>query len=187
MTTIKEILADCDNRMKKSIEAFHHELNKIRTGRASTALLDTVKVDAYGSMMSLNQVANVTVPDAHTINIQPWDKGLSSAIEKAIQAANLGLNPGNDGNVIRVPLPPLTEERRKEIVKLVKKLGEEAKVSCRNVRRDAMEHLKKAEKAEHFSEDERKRGEEEVQKRTDAHVKEIDGLVAAKEKEVMSV
>lgn len=187
MTTIKEILADCDIRMKKSIDALHHEMNKIRTGRASTALLDTVKVDAYGSMMSLQQVANLAVPDAHTITIQPWDKGLSHAIEKAIQNANLGLNPANDGTLIRVPLPPLTEERRREITKIVKKLGEEAKVACRNVRRDAMEHLKKAEKAEHFSEDERKRGEDEVQKRTDARVKEIDGLVAAKEKEVMSV
>jgi ribosome recycling factor len=187
MTTIKEILTDCDARMKKSIDAFHNELNKIRTGRASTALLDTVKVDAYGAMMSLNQVANVAVPDAHTITIQPWDKGLSHAIEKAIQNANLGLNPANDGTLIRVPLPPLTEDRRKEIVKLVKKLGEEAKVACRNVRRDSNEHLKKAEKAEHFSEDERKRGEDEIQKRTDQHVKEIDGLVAAKEKEIMAV
>ncbi len=187
MTTIKEIVHDCDTRMAKSVEAFVHELAKIRTGRASTALLDTVRVDAYGSMMTLQQVANLTVPDAHTIAIQAWDKGLVSAIEKAIQAANLGLNPANDGSVIRVPIPPLTEERRKEIVKLVKKLGEEAKVAIRNVRRDAMEHLKKAEKAEHFSEDERKRGEEDVQKRTDAKVKEIDGLVASKEKEVMAV
>lgn len=160
---------------------------KIRTGRASTALLDTVRVEAYGSAMPLNQVANLTVPDPHMIAVQPWDKGMTSAIEKAIKAANLGLNPSNDGNIIRVPMPPLTEERRKEIVKLVKKFGEEAKVSVRNARRDGMENLKKSEKDSNFSEDERKRGEDEVQKRTDIHVKEIDNLIAAKEKEVMAV
>lgn len=187
MNSTKEILHDTDVRMGKSVEAFNHELAKIRTGRASTALLDTVKVEAYGSPMSLNQVANLTVPDAHTIAIQPWDKGMLNAIEKGIRDANLGLNPTSDGNIVRVPMPPLTEDRRKEIVKLVKKLGEEAKVSVRNVRRDSMEHLKKAEKAEHFSEDERKRGEDDVQKKTDLNVKEIDGLVAAKEKEVMAV
>ena len=187
MNTTKEILHDCDVRMAKSMESAQNEMNKIRTGRASTGLLDTVKVEAYGSMMTLNQVANLSVPDAHTIAIQPWDKGMMGAIEKGILAANLGFNPANDGNTIRVPLPPLTEERRKEIGKLVKKLGEEAKISIRNVRRDSMEHLKKAEKAEHFSEDERKRGEDEIQKKTDARVKEIEGLVTAKEKEVMSV
>lgn len=173
--------------MTKAVESFVHELSKIRTGRASTALLDTVRVDAYGSPMALNQVANVTTPDAHTIAIQAWDKGLMGAIEKAIMAANLGLTPSNDGTMIRVPMPPLTEERRKEIVKLVKKLGEESKVSIRNVRRDAMEHLKKAEKAEHFSEDDRKRAEDDVQKKTDGKVKDIDAIVATKEKEVMSV
>lgn len=187
MNTTKEILHDCENRMSKAVESFMHELTKIRTGRASTALLDTVRVDAYGSPMALNQVANVTVPDAHTIAIQAWDKGLMGSIEKAIMAANLGLTPSNDGILIRVPMPPLTEDRRKEIVKLVKKLGEDAKISIRNVRRDAMEHLKKAEKAEHFSEDERKRGEDDVQKKTDGKVKDIDALVATKEKEVMAV
>ncbi|HYM19654.1 MAG TPA: ribosome recycling factor [Candidatus Kapabacteria bacterium] len=187
MNTIKEILSDCDHRMSKAVESCIHEMSKLRTGRASTALLDAVRVDAYGTPMALNQVANVTVPDAHTINIQAWDKGLMGSIEKAILAANLGLNPSNDGNLIRVPMPKLTEEHRKELVKLVKKLGEESKVSIRNVRRDSMEHLKKAEKAEHFSEDERKRGEDEVQKRTDGKVKEIDALVAAKEKDVMAV
>lgn len=187
MNTIKEILSDCDHRMAKSIDSFSHELSKIRTGRASTALLDTVRVDAYGAQSPLNQVANVTVPDAHTIAIQPWDKGMTGPIEKAILAANLGLTPSNDGTTIRVPIPPLTEERRKEIVKLVKKLGEESKVSIRNNRRDAMEHLKKAEKAEHLSEDERKRGEDDVQKKTDGRVKEIDAIIAAKEKEVMAV
>jgi ribosome recycling factor len=187
MNTIKEILSDCDYRMGKAIDSFSNELSKIRTGRASAALLDTVRVDAYGSQSPINQVANVTVPDAHTIAIQPWDKGMMGSIEKGILAANLGLTPSNDGTTIRVPIPPLTEERRKEIVKLVKKLGEEAKVSIRNNRRDAMEHLKKAEKAEHLSEDERKRGEDEVQKKTDGRVKEIDGIIASKEKEVMAV
>ena len=187
MNTTKEIIVDCDHRMAKALDSFNNELNKIRTGRASTALLDTVKVDAYGTMMTLNQVANLSVPDAHSIAIQPWDRGLSSAIEKAIRDANLGLNPSSDGTFVRVPMPPMTEERRKEITKIVKKLGEEAKISIRNVRRDAMEHLKKAEKEEHFSEDERKRGEDDVQKKTDQKVKDIDALVIAKEKEVMAV
>src|SRR5437868_1704815 len=187
MNTTKEIIADCEHRMAKAIDALHNELNKIRTGRASTALIDTVKVDAYGTMMSLNQVANLSVPDAHTITIQPWDRGLSGHIEKAIRDAGLGLNPSSDGTFVRVPMPPLTEERRKEITKLVKKHGEEAKIAVRNVRRDAMEHLKKAEKAEHLSEDERKRGEDDIQKKTDQKVKDIDALVASKEKEVMAV
>ncbi|MEI8133921.1 MAG: ribosome recycling factor [bacterium] len=187
MNTTKEIIADCEHRMAKAIESCQNELNKIRTGRASTALLDSVKVDAYGTMMTLNQVANLSVPDAHTIAIQAWDRGLTSAIEKAIRDANLGFNPSSDGTFVRVPMPPLTEERRKEITKLVKKLGEDSKVAIRNVRRDAMEHLKKAEKEDHFSEDERKRGEDDIQKKTDLKVKDIDGIVAAKEKEVMAV
>ena len=187
MTSIKEILADCDHRMGKAVESCVHEMAKIRTGRASTALLDTVRVDAYGSATALNQVANITTPDAHTIAIQSWDKGLIGAIEKAILAANLGLTPTNDGNLIRVTMPKLTEEHRKELVKLVKKIGEEAKVSIRNVRRDAMENLKKAEKDQHFREDDRKRGEDEVQKKTDGRVKEIDAHVASKEKDVMAV
>ena len=187
MTTIKDILHDCETRMAKAIESLRHELAKIRTGRATTALLDTVKVDAYGAESPINQVANLSVPDAHTIAIQVWDKSLMSAIEKAIRAANLGLNPMNDGQIIRVPMPPLTEERRKEIVKLVKKFGEDSKVAVRNIRRDAMEHLKKAEKDQHFSEDDRKRGEEDVQKKTDGKIKDIDSLVAVKEKEVMAV
>ncbi|HET6512214.1 MAG TPA: ribosome recycling factor [Candidatus Kapabacteria bacterium] len=187
MTTIKEILSDCDARMTKALDALKNELAKIRTGRASTALLDTVRVDAYGQQSPINQVASLSVPDAHTITIQPWDKSMLVHIEKAIKAANLGLNPMNDGQLIRVPMPPLTEERRKEIVKLVKKFGEEAKVSVRNSRRDAMEALKKSEKESHFSEDDRKRGEDEVQKKTDARVKDVDAIVATKEKEVLQV
>ncbi len=187
MNTTKEILHDCETRMVKALDSLRHELSKIRTGRASTALLDTVHVEAYGSEVPIAQVGNINVTDAHSLSVQVWDKGLMGAVEKAIRNANLGLNPVNDGQAIRVPLPPLTEERRKEIVKLVKKFGEEAKVGVRNVRRDSMEHLKKAEKAEHFSEDERKRGEDEVQKKTDAKVKECDSIVAIKEKEVMAV
>lgn len=173
--------------MTKGIDALKNELVKIRTGRASTALLDTVRVEAYGQQSPINQVASLSVPDAHTISIQPWDRSMLPHIEKAIKAANLGLNPANDGQMIRVPMPPLTEERRKEIVKLVKKFGEEAKVAIRNARRDAMESLKKSEKENHFSEDDRKRSEDDVQKRTDAKVKEIDTVVATKEKEVLQV
>ena len=187
MNNIKDILHDCETRMSKALENLRNELAKIRTGRASTALLDTVRVEAYGSEVPINQVANVTVSDAHTLSLQVWDKGLMGHVEKAIRSANLGLNPVNDGTMIRVPMPPLTEERRKEIVKLVKKFGEESKVAVRNIRRDAMEHLKKAEKDQHFSEDDRKRGEDEVQKKTDAKTKEIDNIVAIKDKEVMAV
>jgi len=187
MTTIKEILADCDNRMTKAVDNVRHELAKLRTGRASTALLDVVKVNAYGSEMPLSQVGNLSVSDAHTIVVQVWDKSMMGAVEKAIRAADLGLNPMNDGQVIRVPMPPLTEDRRKEIVKIVKKFGEEGKVAIRNVRRDAIEHLKKAEKDLHVREDDRKRGEDDAQKKTDHHIKEVDNLIAIKEKEVMAV
>ena len=187
MTSIKDILADCETRMGKAVENVRNELSKIRTGRASTGLLDAVKVEAYGSEMPLNQVANLSVTDAHTITVQVWDKGMMGAVEKGIRNANLGLNPMNDGQVIRVPMPPLTEERRKEISKLVKKFGEEGKVALRHVRHDAIEHLKKSEKEQHFREDDRKRGEDDVQKKTDYHSKEIDNVVAIKEKEVMSV
>lgn len=185
--TTKEIIADCDSRMLKALDALRSEFTKIRTGRATTGLLDSVRVESYGQTMPINQVASLSIPDAHTITIQPWDKSMLVHIEKAIKVANLGLNPMNDGQIIRVPMPPLTEERRKEIVKLVKKFGEDSKVAVRNVRRDAMEHLKKAVKDNGLSEDEKKRSEDDVQKRTDARVKEIDGIVAAKEKEVMSV
>jgi len=184
---VKDILKNTEEKMNKAVEVVRHEFAKIRTGKATTALLDGVKVDAYGSQMSLHQVANLSIPDVHTITIQPWDKGMIAPIDKAIQAANLGLNPVSDGTVIRVPIPPLTEERRKEMVKLIKKFAEEGKIAVRNVRRDGIEHLKKSEKAEHFSEDERKRGEGEVQKMTDRHITDIDGLVTLKEKEIMEV
>lgn len=184
---VKDILKQTDEKMHKAVEVVRQEFVKIRTGKATTALLDGVKVDAYGTHMTLQQVANVSVPDVHTIAIQPWDKNMIVPIDKAIQAANLGLNPVSDGNLIRVPIPPLNEERRRELVKLIKKFAEEGKISIRNIRRDAIEHLKKSEKEEHFSEDERKRGEAEVQKMTDRHIKDVDGLVEIKEKEIMEV
>ncbi|HWP82807.1 MAG TPA: ribosome recycling factor [Bacteroidota bacterium] len=184
---VKEILKNAEDRMKKTVEVVREELVKIRTGKATTALLDGVKVDYYGTPTSLKQLANVSTPDIHTISVQPYDKGATQAIEKAILNANLGLNPINDGNLIRVPIPPLNEERRKELVKLAKKFVEEGKVAVRNVRRDAIEHLKKAEKDEHFSEDERKRGEQEAQKLTDRYIKDLDNLMAVKEKEIMEV
>ncbi len=173
--------------MHKAVDVVRTELIKIRTGKATTALLDAVRVDYYGTMTPLSQVGSVSVPDVHLLTITPWDKGMLVHIEKAILSANLGLNPSNDGTVVRVPIPPLNEERRKELVKLVKKFGEEGKIAIRNIRRDTNEHLKKAEKDEHFSEDERKRGEQEVQKSTDQRIKEIDDLLTAKEKEIMEV
>ncbi|MEP0823821.1 MAG: ribosome recycling factor [Ignavibacterium sp.] len=184
---VKNVLADADNRMKKAVEVVRDEFSKIRTGKATTALLDAVKVDYYGTMTPLKQVANVSTPDVHTIAVQPWEKGMLQPIEKAILNANLGLNPTNDGNIVRVPIPPLNEERRRELVKLVKKFAEEGRIAVRNIRRDAIEHLKKTEKQEHISEDERKRGEQEVQKMTDKHIKEVDHLVELKEKEIMEV
>ena len=184
---VKDILKDMEHKMQKSVDVLRQELIKIRTGKATTALLDGVKVDYYGNQSPLNQAANVSVKDVHTIVVQPWDKNMLGPIEKAIIAANLGLNPVTDSNVLRVPIPPLNEERRKELVKLVKKFAEDEKVAVRNVRRDAIEHLKKSEKAEHFSEDERKRGEAEAQKFTDKYIKEVDNLVVQKEKEIMEV
>ncbi len=173
--------------MQKAVENVRHELVKIRTGKATTVLLDTVKVDAYGSAMALNQVGSIAVLDVHMLTVTPWDKSMLQPIERGIIAANLGLNPSIDGNLIRVPIPPLNEERRKELVKLVKKFGEEGKIAVRNIRRDENEQLKKVEKEEHFSEDDRKRGEAEIQKYTDKYVKEIDNLLAIKEKEIMEV
>lgn len=173
--------------MQKAIDHFQNELKKVRTGRASASLLDDIRVNYYGSPSPLAQIASVNVPDARNIVIQPWEKNLISDIEKAILQSGLGLNPQNDGAIIRVPIPPLTEERRKDIVKMCKKDAEESKIAIRNIRRDQMETLKKAEKEEHFSEDERIRAEEEVQKITDKHVKVVDEMLAKKEKEIMDV
>ena len=184
---VKEILKEAETKMHKALEVVRQELVKIRTGKATTALLDGIKVDYYGTMTPLNQVGNVSVADVHTLTVQPWDKSMLDQAAKAIQTANLGLNPVKDGELIRVPIPALNEERRRELVKLIKKFGEDGKIAVRNIRRDAIEHLKKSEKAEHFSEDERKRGEAEVQKMTDKLIKDIDTLLGHKEKEIMEV
>ncbi len=183
----KNILKDSEDRMRKVVEVLRNELAHLRTGRATAALLDAVRVDYYGAPTPLHQVANIGTPDVHLITVQPWDKNMMVPIERAILGAELGLNPINDGNVIRVPIPPLNEERRKELVKLAKKFAEEGRVAVRNVRRDCIEHLRKAEKEEHFSEDERKRGEQEAQKLTDKYIKEIDQLMAIKDREIMEV
>lgn len=184
---VETILKETNDKMHKATEVVRQELVKIRTGKATTALLDGIKVDYYGSMVPLNQIGNVSVSDIHTLTVQPWEKQMLDEVVKAIQAANIGLNPLKDADIVRVPIPPLNEERRRELVKLSKKFGEEGKIAIRNVRRDAIEHLKKAEKAEHFSEDARKSGETEVQKLTDKHTKDIDALLAVKEKEIMGV
>jgi ribosome recycling factor len=187
MVNSKEILKQAEDKMRKAVEVVREELIKIRTGKATTALLDGVKVDYYGTPTSLNKVASISTPDVHTIAVQPWEKNIIPLVEKAILTANLGLNPVNDGTLIRVPIPALNEERRRELVKLVKKFGEDGKIAVRNVRRDAIEHLKKAEKAEHMPEDERKRGEQEAQRLTDKYTKEIDNHLTIKEKEIMEV
>jgi ribosome recycling factor len=184
---VKTILKDAEDRMHKATEVVRQELIKIRTGKATTTLLDSVRVDYYGSPQPLAHIGNVGVQDVHTLTVQPYEKSMVDAILKAIQSANLGLNPMKDADIVRIPIPPLNEERRRELVKLSKKFGEDGKIAVRNVRRDVIEHLKKAEKAEHFSEDERKRGEQEVQKMTDKFIKDIDSLLASKEKEIMEV
>ena len=184
---LKNILKEAEDRMHKGVEVVRQELVKIRTGKATTALLDGIKVDYYGTPTPLQQVANTSVLDLHTLTITPWDKSSLEAIQKAIQTANIGLNPVKEADHIRVPIPPLNEERRRELVKLTKKFGEDGKIAIRNVRRDLIEHLKKSEKAEHFSEDDRKRAEVDAQKMTDKMIKDIEALLSTKEKEIMEV
>ena len=182
-----DIKKNTEAKMDQSIVAFKNNLLKIRTGRASPALLDTVHVDYYGSMVPLSQVANVSLLDARTISVQPWEKNMGAKIEKAIRESDLGLNPASMGDLIRVPMPPMSEERRKEMTKLARNEGESAKVAVRNLRRDANEGVKKLVKDKLASEDEQKRSETEIQKVTDRHIAEIDTLVAAKEQEIMAV
>ena len=184
---IKVILRESEERMKKALEFVKNEFLRIRTGRASTGLVDNVKIDYYGTPTPLNQVGNISIPDSQTIAIQPWDKSVISLIERAILNSDLGLNPSNDGNIVRIPIPPLNEERRKEYVKLAKKVAEEGRISIRNIRRDEIDKLKKTEKEEHISEDERKHAEVEIQKLTDKYIKEIDNNLISKEKEIMEV
>lgn len=183
----KEIMQDAKIRMDKAIESFHHDLTKVRTGRASPNLLDSVLVEYYGQQVPINQAANVSVPEPRLIIVQPWEKSLLSEIEKSIQKADLGLNPSNDGTIIRIPIPPLNEERRKEMVKLVKKFGEDARIAVRNIRRDANDHLKKLEKNNELSEDELSVELDIIQEQTDKHISKIDELLLAKEKEVMEI
>jgi len=182
-----EYVQDADHRMEKSVEAFKHEISKVRTGKATTALLDGIKVDYYGTMTPINQVGNVSVLDAHTLSITPWDKSMVDKVDKAILQAELGLNPQSDGTNLRIPIPPLTEERRKDLVKLVKKFAEEAKIAVRNVRRDANDHLKRQEKNKEISEDMMHDFEDEVQKLTDKYIKKIDEILAEKEKDIMEI
>jgi ribosome recycling factor len=184
---IKDIIKSASDKMAKTVEHLKTEYIKIRTGKASIGLLDGIKIDYYGTPTPLNQVGNMATPDFHTISIQPWDKNIIQLIEKAILNSNLGLNPQSDGNIIRIPVPPLNEERRKEIVKMVKHKAEEGRVAVRNIRRESIEHLKKTEKAEHVSEDDRKHAETEIQKLTDKYIKEIDDTLSKKEKEIMEV
>ena len=185
--TIADIKKTAEAKMAKSIEAYKNELQKIRTGRAHPGLLDQVHVDYYGSMVPISQVANVTLLDARTISVQPWEKGMGAKIEKAIRESDLGLNPAAQGDLLRVPMPPLTEERRKELTKVVRHAGEEAKVAARNLRRDANEHLKKLLKDKLATEDEERRAQDDVQKLTDRTIAEIDKLIHGKEAEIMAV
>ncbi len=183
----KTVLADMDDKMKKSVDVVRHELSGVRTGRASAGLLESVKVDYYGTLTPVTQVASVSVPEPRMIVLQPWDRNMIHHIEKAIMKSDLGLNPSNDGSVIRLPVPPLTEDRRKELVKTVHRLIEEGKVSVRNVRHHAMDQFKKMIKDGHASEDDVKRAEAEAQKITDKHVKELDAMSAKKTAELMEV
>ncbi|MBY4595297.1 ribosome recycling factor [Ottowia caeni] len=185
--TIAEIKQTTQGKMDQSIAAFKNNLTKIRTGRANPALLDTIHVEYYGNHVPLSQVANVALLDARTISVQPWEKGMGAKIEKAIRESELGLNPANMGDLIRVPMPPMSEERRKEMTKVVRQEGEAAKIAIRNLRRDANEAVKKLVKDKEASEDDQKRAEADVQKATDKHIAEIDALVASKEQEVMAV
>ncbi|MEW5879885.1 MAG: ribosome recycling factor [Pseudomonadota bacterium] len=184
---IAEIRKATEQKMQKSVETLKHDLAKVRTGRAHTGLLDHVLVDYYGSMVPISQVANVGLGDARTITVQPWEKKMAPVIEKAIRDSDLGLNPATHGDVIRVPMPPLTEERRRELTKVVRHEGEAAKVAVRNLRRDAIAHLKELLKKKEVSEDDERRAQDEVQKLTDRFVAEIDRLIAEKEKEIMTV
>lgn len=185
--SLADIKTNLENKMDQSIAAFKNNLTKVRTGRANPALLDTVQVDYYGSMLPLSQVANLSLIDARTISVQPWEKGMGPKIEKAIRESDLGLNPSSMGDLIRVPMPAMTEERRRELTKVVRSEGEAAKIAVRNLRRDANEAVKKLVKEKLASEDDQKRSEADVQKLTDKHIAEVDKLVASKEQDIMAV
>jgi len=182
-----QIKTNADQKMQKSIEAFKANLAKIRTGRANPGVLEHIMVDYYGNPTPISQVANLGLADARTINVTPWEKNMVAVVEKAIRESDLGLNPATQGAVIRVPMPPLTEERRKELTKVEKAEGEETKVAIRNLRRDANEHLKRLTKDKEISEDEERRAQDEIQKLTDRFVADVDKLVVEKDKEIMTV
>lgn len=184
---INDIKHSAEEKMKKSIEALKVEFSKVRTGRAHAGILDHVKVEYYGSLVPVSQVANVSVLDPHTLGVTPWEKKMAAVIEKAIRDSDLGLNPATVGELVRVPIPAMTEERRRELVKVVRGEAESAKVAVRNIRRDAIAHLKDLLKNHAISEDEERRAQDEVQKMTDRHIAEIDKLLAEKEKDLMSV
>jgi ribosome recycling factor len=185
--TIADIRKNAETKMAKSIESFKNDIQKIRTGRAHPGILDQVSVDYYGSLLPISQVANVSLLDARTISVQPWEKGMGAKIEKAIRESDLGLNPSSMGDLIRVPMPAMTEERRRELTKVVRNEGEGAKVAIRNIRRDANDAVKKLVKDKLASEDDQKRSEADIQKITDKHITEVDRLVASKEQDIMAV
>ena len=187
MATIEEFLQDAQRRMDKSIEATHHEFNSIRTGRASPALLDRITIDYYGTPTPLKSLASISAPEARLLVVQPFDPGAIKNIERAVQESDLGLTPSNDGKVVRLPIPALTEERRKDLVKVVRRVAEDGKVAIRNVRRDVMQHLKDLVVNGEVGDDEERRAETQVQKITDEHTKSIDDLLKVKEAEIMEV
>jgi ribosome recycling factor len=184
---VKETLQAAEQKMKKSVESIQNELASIRTGKATTALLDGVKVDSYGQLVPLKQVGNVSVKDSKTLMVQVWDKGVAANVEKAIRESGMGLNPATEGQSIRVPIPPLTEDRRKEYVKLVKKFAEDGKVALRNIRRDAIQAIEKAEKEKTITEDDKNRGKKDADALTQRHEKMIEESIAKKEKEIMEI
>lgn len=181
------VLKDCDKKMEKAISNLEKEFSRLRTGRASTGLVEGVLVDYYGTLTPLNQLASISIPDSRTISIQPWDRNAFSSVEKAIMKSDLGLNPVNDGKVIRINIPPLTEERRKDLVKIAKKYSEDAKVAIRNIRRDGNDTLKKMKNSKELNEDEMHKGHDEVQKITDSYVEKCDQVLEIKEKEIMEI
>ena len=185
--SVAEIKANAEAKMARSIEAFKSELQKIRTGRAHPGILDQVQVDYYGSMVPISQVASVSLMDARTITVQPWEKGMAAKIEKAIRESDLGLNPASQGDLLRVPMPALTEERRRELTKVVRNAGEDAKVAVRSLRRDANDHAKRLLKDKEISEDDERRSLDDQQKLTDRYIAEIDRLTSVKEAEIMAV
>ncbi len=184
---IPDLKKTTEQKMQKSLEALKADLGKVRTGRAHTGILDHVQVDYYGALMPINQVANITLLDARTIGVQPWEKPMVAKVEKAIRDSDLGLNPATQGDAIRVPMPALTEERRRDLIKVIKHEGETAKVAIRNLRRDANTHLKDALKKKEVSEDDERRAQDDIQKLTDRYVVEVDRLLAEKEKDLMAV